>query len=112
LSKIINAVRMLSDRKTREWMEQENNRLNKEIADINAGKISQTLSQEDIGHIQHPKQITVPTEFDDEGNVIGTRIEDYDFGKMNRMIQDKRRELAKVKEKYRKKSAVSTFFRK
>jgi N12 class adenine-specific DNA methylase len=100
LSKIINAVRMLSDQNMHEWMEYTNKKLDEEIALINAGKVSQLIEQEEEFRRTLPTEMVVPV-FDEDGKQIDTEVVPYNFGKIDRMIQDKKHEIEAIKAKYR-----------
>lgn len=123
LTKIRNAVRMLSDQKTHEWMETTNKRLNEELALIKAGKVSELIDQDVAKYRTYPTEMTVPIidpdgnlvpEYDAEGNQIGFKSHSvktpfydelsdkrYTFGAMDRLIQDKKKEIEAIKNKYR-----------
>lgn len=104
LGKMLNAIRMIKDQKFHDWLEKTNKELDDQIALINEGRVSELIEQEDASFHDLPTEMEIPI-FDENGVLVGSRKVPYNYGVMDRMIKDKRREIEAVKNRFRNRNA-------
>lgn len=135
LGKILNSAGILKDAKFYKYLEAKNAKVQAEIDLINAGRVSELIDQEDKSYRKYPDE-RLELVYNDDGSVKMESVPDldengiqkigpggekmtkmvpmtkpvtYNYGQIERMIQDKQREVDLAKEKYRKVSGWDKF---
>ena len=107
LGELINAVLTLKDNKLYDWMRAQEAELLRQKEMIDSGRISELIAEEDRDHIELPGEFSKITY--EDGVATGTEPTTFDFGQMDRQIRENKKELEKVKSKFRKKGTLEQY---
>lgn len=107
LGELINAVLTLKDNKLYDWMRAQEAELLRQKEMIDSGRISELIAEEDRDHIELPGEFSKITY--EDGVATGTEPTTFDFGQMDRQIRENKKELEKLKSKFRKKGTLEQY---
>lgn len=109
LGEIINAVQILKDQKFYEWIKAEEEKLQEQKRLIEEGRISELIQQDDLTQRKYPMTVTLPVY--EDGELVGTEEVDFDFGQADREIRDAKKEIERLKNKFRKQNPYTNAYK-